>query len=259
MSKAFVIGFAFGLALLGIVGAGATRQTQTQAEKYDAQKYQAEITDATPVQLAALTSKQQFHSRLHNGYGKNLPGESIAQWIVSYGGQRTVLERNVYGRTWFSSNRPDIPGDYFARLAGESDAIVRGRPIHKTSQITEDDSFLFTDYDVVVSEVLKNNATDLINTGGTITVTSLGGKIVVDSVIIKAGGNGVALLPINAQDVLLFLKFVPETKEYKLANNGAFELNGVSARPLAGLFNFDPVFFKDETSFLKTIREVSNR
>jgi len=78
-------------------------------------------------------------------------------------------------------------------------------------------------------------------------------------VIIKAGGNAVALLPVNAQDVLLFLKFVPETEGYQLANNGAFELNGFSARPLGGYFHFDPAFFKDESSFLKTIKEVSNR
>ena len=87
----------------------------------------------------------------------------------------------------------------------------------------------------------------------------MGGKIVVDDVIIKPGGNGVALLPVNAQDVLLFLKFAPETEGYKLANNGAFELNGMSARPLAGLFNFDPGFFKDESSFLKTIKDLSNK
>ena len=259
MSKGFIIGFALGLALLGIVGAGASRQGRKDQERKDAEKYQAEIADATPVQVGILTQKQRFHSRLHNGYGKNFPGESISEWIASYRGQRTVLERNVYGRMWFSSDQPEIPEDYFARFAEESDAIVRGRAIHKTSQITEDDTFLFTDYDVIVSEIFKNNAIAPIVIGKTIAVTYVGGKIVVDNVIIKAGGNGVALLPVNAQDVLLFLKFIPEAEGYQLANNGAFELNGISARPFTGLFNFDPAFFKDEGSFLKTIKEVSNK
>src|SRR6185437_15320505 len=99
--------------------------------------------------------------------------------------------------------------------ARESDAIVRGRATSKTSQITEDDSFLFTDYDVVVSEVFKDNTAAPIGTGKTITVTCVGGKIVVDNVIIKAGGNAVALLSVNAQDVLLFLKSVPEAEGYQ--------------------------------------------
>jgi hypothetical protein len=177
--------------------------------------------------------------------------------IASYKGQRTVLERNVYGRMWFPSEQPDVPEEYFARFVQESDAIVRGRAIHKTSQITEDDAFLFTDYEVVVSEIFKNNAAAPIDIGRTITVTYVGGKIVVDNVIIKAGGNAVALLPVNAQDVLLFLKVVPLTEGYQLANNGAFELSGISARPLGGHFHFDPVFFEDEGFFLKTIKEVS--
>jgi hypothetical protein len=186
-----------------------------------------------------------------------MPGESISELIASYRGKRTVLETNVYGRMWFASDQPDIPEDYFARFAQESDAIIRGRAIRKTSQITEDDSFLFTDYDVVVSEIFKDNAA--IETGKTITVTCMGGKIVVDDVIIKAGGNAVALLPVNTQDVLLFLKVVPEAEGYRLANNGAFELSGVSARPLGGYFHFDSTFFEDERFFLKTIKEVSKQ
>lgn len=260
MSKSFVIGFVFGLCLLGIAATGASRQTQLQAERQDAQRYQAEIMDATPVQLGVVTPKQLIHSRLHNGFGKNLPGESISEWIASYGGQRRVLSRDVYGRIWFSSDKPEIPRDYFTRFVKESDAIIRGKAIKRTSQITEDDSFLFTDYDVVVSDIFKNNATDRIEAGGTITVTCMGGKILVEDVIIKAGGNGVALLPINAQDVLLFLKYVPQTESYKLAKyNGAFELNGLSARPLVGLYNFEPGFFTDEGSFLTTIKDLSNK
>jgi len=256
MSKGFVIGCLTGLFLLGIIGVGASRPKQKDLEQ---QKYRAEILDATPVQVGILTRKQRSHSKLYNGYGKHLAGESISEWIATYRGQRIVLQRNVYGRMFFPSEQPDVPEDYFARFAEESDAIVRGRAIGKTSQITEDDSFLFTDYDVVVSEVFKNNSIAPINTGRTITVSYVGGKIVVDGVIIKAGGNAVALLPINAQDILLFLKFVPETEGYQLANNGAFELNGTSARPLAGYFHFDPIYFKNESSFLKTIKAVSTK
>ncbi|MEK6302383.1 MAG: hypothetical protein AABO41_16860 [Acidobacteriota bacterium] len=255
MSKSFVIGFVFGLCLLGIAGAGASRQDGKQAAQY-----QAEIVDATPVQRTVLTENQRFHSRLHNGFGQNPAGKPISQWIASEKGQKEVLGRYVNGKVWLPSGQPELPSDYFGRFAHDSDAIVRGQAINKNSQITEDDSFLFTDYEVVIREVFKNSKTEPINVGSQITVTCLGGKVVLDDVIMKAGGNGVSLLPVNAQDVLLFLRFIPETGGYKLAEyNGAFELNGNSVRPLAGLFPITPGFFDDEPSFLKTIKDVSNR
>jgi hypothetical protein len=262
MWKGFVIGFALTLALLGMISAGASRQptSASQQTPKDRERYRADVADATSVQVGMLAPKQRVHGALFNGFGKNGSDGSITQLIASHRHQRTVVEKNVYGRTWFSSDEPEIAEQYFARLAKQSDAIVRGRAVHKSSQITEDDSFLFTDYDVVVLDVLKNEPMDPITTQSTIEVTCAGGKIVVDDVVIKAGGNAVALLPINAQDVLLFLKYIPETRAYRLSQyNGAFELNGKSAQPLVGIFNFDYGFFKDEGSFLRVIKNLSNK
>jgi hypothetical protein len=259
MSKAFVIGFALGLALLGLVGTAASRLTQTQAEKYDAQKYQAEITDATPVQLGVLTPKQQFHSRLYNGVAKRVGGKTISEWLATYRGQQIFLGTDILGRRFFESDQPEAPEHFFGALALESDAIVRGRVTGKNSQITDDDSFVFTDYDFVVSEVFKNNARAPIDTGATITFTSLGGKIVLDHVILQAGGDGQALYSINTQDLMLFLKFIPDTGSYKLTTDGSFELSGTSVRPLARPLPLSEEVFKDKASFLKTIRPVSNK
>lgn len=260
MSKAFVVGFALGLALLGIVGSGASRLTQTQAEKYDAQKYQAEITDATPVQLGALTPKQQFHSRLHNGGGMRVGGKTISEWLAFYKNQQIFLQTDILGRRFLESDQLEAPEDFFGRLALESDAILRGRATGKVSQITEDGSFLFTDYDFVVLEVFKNNAKAPIDSGATVTFTCRGGKIVLDNVVLQAGGSGEVLYPINTQDLLLFLRFIPETGSYKLArDNGSFELSGTSVRPFSRVFPLSEEVFKDEASFLKTIRAVSNK
>jgi hypothetical protein len=264
MSKAFVLGFVAGLALLIVAGVGASRLHQKDAgqEKSRAEvaEYQAEIGDATPVRLGVLTPKQRFHSKLHNGSAGDIAGTTISQLMAAYRGQRIVLGRSIDGRMSFPSGDPEAPEDYFGRFAQESDAIIRGRAVSKISQITEDDSFLFTDYDVVVSEVFKNNAIIPLNSGTSITVTCAGGKIVIDDVVMKAGGNGEASLPVNAQDVLLFLKFIPETGSYRLTRyNGGFELNGKSVRPLAGIFPITPSIFNNERSFLKTVKAVSNK
>ena len=256
MSKGFVTGFLAGLSLLGIIGVGASLTKQKDLEQ---QKYQAEIVDATSAQVGVMTEKQRFHSRLHNGLGASEGGKTISQLIQTYKGQKVVLGRYLNGRMWLPSDKPEAPEDYFGSFAQESDAIIRGKAVNKASQITEDDSFLFTDYEIVVAEVFKNSTRPLLNAGTTITVTSPGGKIVLDDVVVKAGGNGEAAFPVNAQEVLLFLKYIPETEGFRLTRyNGGFELNGKFVRPLAGIFPITPSFFANQHSFLKTIRAISN-
>ena len=258
MSKGFVIGVLVGISLLAIFGIGAaSRPKQKDIEQ---QKYQVEVAQATPVQLHVMTPKQHFHSRLHNGAGVRVGGKTISDWLTSYGGQRIVLGTDILGRRFFASDQPEAPEDCFGRFAKESDAVIRGKVTSKISQITEDDSFLFTDYDVVVLEVFKNSATGPLDTGTTITFTSLGGEIVLDDVILKAGGKGIPLLPINGHEVLLFLKFVPETGSYKLTQyDGSFELDGTFARPLASGFPLPTDVYEHQAAFLKMIRAVSNK
>lgn len=260
MSKSFIWGFIVGVALLIVAGVGASRLQDKNAvvKERNEKQYRTEIVDATPVQPGALTEKQRFHSQLFNGYGMPGSGKTISEWMAEYRGQRIVLVRMIAGRTFLASDKLPTPEEYFGRLAKDSDAIIRGRVTSKVSQITEDDLFLFTDYDVMVSEVLKDNLSNPVNTDTPIPVTGSGGKVVIGDVILKASVNGDALLPVNAQDVLLFLKFVPETGAYKLTQpNAAFELNGISVRPLAGLLPIPSDIFRNETSFLKTVKAVS--
>ena len=68
MSKAFLCGFIAGVALL-VVSVGASRLQDQNAivKERNETRYQAELVDATPVQLGVLTPKQQFHGRLHKG------------------------------------------------------------------------------------------------------------------------------------------------------------------------------------------------
>jgi len=249
MSKSLFVGFLVGVLAFTIVSVGA-QQDQKTSEK----QYQSEISDATPVQIGTLTQRQQVHSRLFKGIGQRIGGKTLSEWITAYRGQRVIVETNLLGRTFLTSEQPQTPEEYFSKLAQESNAIIRGKVIRKASQITEDDSFLFTDYDVLVLEVLRNAHT--ISPGATITVTSLGGKIVVDEVILKAGGNGDITFKIN-QEVLLFLNSIPETGAYKLTrSNAAFELNGTSVRPLTGLLPLSSDVFKDESSFLNTVKAL---
>ena len=112
---------------------------------------------------------------------------------------------------------------------------------------------------MIIIEVFKNNAAAPIDAGKTIVVTRPGGKVLVDGVVVKATDAALAALPVNTNDVVVFLQFIPETGAYKTTRaTGAFELEGLTVRPLTGI-PFPPGVIRDSDSFLETIRAVSNK
>jgi hypothetical protein len=252
MTKAFTLGFVVGIALLFVSGVAGVQKDSNKTYQEEDKLYQKEIGDATPILLQVMTEKQRFHSKLHNGASSYVDNKTISEMIAEYRGKKTVLGRFVNGRRFIPEN-PETAKEFFTRLAEESDVVLRGKAIKKISQITDDEAFLFTDYDVTVTEVLKNSTSTSISPETSITVTCLGGKIVVDHVILVAGGNGFPTLPIDSYEVLLFLKLIPETGSYELTHyNGSFELDGTLVRPLAGQLPVE--FNKDQHSFLKVVR-----
>jgi hypothetical protein len=148
----------------------------------------------------------------------------------------------------------DKPDQYLGELARSSDAIVRGRVTNKVSQLTQDDAFIFTDYDVVITEVLKDNAAA--HLGAAITVTYPGGKVLLDGVIVKCRDHYFEPLPLN-REVVLFLQSVKETGAYKPTRYfGSFELDRVTLRALTEK-ELPPGVLPGGESFLQTVRAVS--
>lgn len=264
MSKSFVLGFIFGVALLIVAGVGAARLQRKDAKLIDAEaeekEYQAKIVDATPVQLGVLSEKERIHSKLYIHY-QNMRGGSTISGLVaeakSYN-SRIAKTTALVGLTE-ALTEPETPDKFFGELAQASDAVILGKVTKKVSQITENDAFVFTDYDVAVTEVLKNNATTPIDAGATITVTRPGGIVLLDGMIVEAEDMAFQPLSINDHDVILFLRFVPETGAYKATrHNGSFELDGSILRPLTK-YEFPPGVLRDKDSFLKTARSISKQ
>jgi len=253
MSKRFLIGFIVGLSLMFVVGVGASRQKQKSIEGAN---FQAEFDGATPLHLGSMTERQRLHSKLFNGFRPS--DERITDLIAPYRGKRIVYGISVSCRRAELFNDPQTPEDFIVKLSRESDAVVRGKVLDKASEVTDDGKFIFTDYSVLVKEVIKNNAKAPLSPGTTITVTSPGGKVLIADVIVKTSSNGFGNLPINNHYVVLFLTFLPETSDYKLTrHDGGFELDGTFVRQIAG--QFATGFFGDRDSFLQTTRAISNK
>lgn len=261
MSKPFVLGFVAGLALLVVAGVGASRLHQKNAEqekqRADLAEYQAEIGDATPVQLGVLTDRQRIHSKLYAHYLELTKNFTVSRSIAR--AESKVVGIDVHVGLGPALTEPETPESYFGELARESDVVIRGRVATKASQITEDDGFIFTDYEILVTEVLKNSNKIRLDSGTTLEVTCPGGKISVGGIIMKAIDHSFALLPQNSHDLVLFLKYVPETGAFRPAGaTGSFELDGSMLRPLTGV-GFPPGVLRDADSFLQTARAVSDK
>jgi hypothetical protein len=266
MSKAFIFGFILVMALVsarGTVGFQSRQRSPEQIKKQqEFQKqqevalYKAEIIDATPVQLGGLSEQQRKHSKLYRYYGEGNK-KKVSELIAH--SEAKVLGIAIGIGLGPRLTEPVAPGDYFSDLARASDAVIRGRVIKKVSQITEDDTFIFTDYDVVVMEIFKNNAVSPLEIGTTILVTRPGGKIIVNEIIMEIRDEQYLPLPASTQEVVLFLKHLPETGAYQATRNtGSFEFVGQILRPLTGV-NFPPGVIQDSLSFLQTVRSVPKR
>jgi hypothetical protein len=262
MSKPFFLGFVLGLTLLvvgGVTGARLKKQDIEQAKYQEVlAQYQREIIDATPTQFGEVAERQRIHSKLYTYY-QPLTNNGTISDLIKKDAKSMIVEIVVHVGLGEALTGPETPEDYFGKLAKASDTVIRGRAIKKISRITEDETFIFTDYEVVVTEVFKNNLADPLDIGAIISVTRPGGKVVVDGVIVKVKDNSFAPLPINDKDVVLFLKFIPETGAYQATRTtGSFELDGSILRPLTGV-QFPLGVIQDGTSFLRTTRAILNK
>lgn len=256
MSKSFVSGFIVGVALLIVAGVGASRLQRRDATRTEEKEYQAKIVDATPVQLGALSEKQRIHSKFYIEYLERRGGKTISGLVAQAKGKSRMVKTIAFVGVGSDLVVKETPEEYFGKLAQASDAVIWGRVTKKVSQITEDDAFIFTDYDVAVIEALKNNATAQLGTGSMITVTRPGGRILTDGVIVEAEDMAFEPLPINSNDVVLFLKYIPETGAYRAtADTGCFELDGSNLRPLTKV-NIPPGVLRGKDSFLQTMRAI---
>lgn len=176
---------------------------------------------ATVIQQGVITQKQKEHSKLYREYSrgqKNIP-EQLASGmpgvLIKVGPPLEGVTRNP---TSLSLQ------DFLIKLACDSDAVVIGRVKNKSSQMTENEDFVFTDYQFTVDEVLKDYIADHIIPQTEISVTRPGGRIQIKGKIVQA--IDVSFMPLSeGKRYLLFLHRIPITGAYKAVSSlSSFEL-----------------------------------
>jgi hypothetical protein len=192
--------------------------------------------EATPTQEGVMTEKERQHSKLFRGYGQDVTRGKTLRQLVSEKGDVNVgrFIGNVILQTSFSLK------DYLKELACRGDAIVVGTVKDRSSNLIEEGTFTFTDYQFVAEEVLKDNPTAHIQPNSEITIVRVSGIVKFDGHIVRTIDYSEKPLKVGSR-YILFLRFVPVTGSYRSFGNaltddsfqlGENEIIQVSDQPL---------------------------
>jgi hypothetical protein len=226
---------------------------QRLASKNDLRQQQKEQAraDATLIEDGVKDPRQKEHAKRYKGYksGKKLRDLTAATGDV-------MLRRGVGTQGGDPGEAPFDFQKFLQEMAGEADAVVIGTVRDKSSQLTEDEDYVFTDYDMTVAEVLKDNAAAPIQPNKGIVVTRPGGTILLDGRIVEALDESFQPLRKKNQ-YLLFLRFIPSTGAYEALNSKAgFRIGDDKISKLTK----EPLAFDDANvaSFINEVRAASS-
>lgn len=144
----------------------------------------------------------------------------------------------------------------------QSDAVVVGEVTSAQAFLSNDKSGVYSEFDIHVGEVLKNDPASPINGGESITAERLGGRVKFPSgrvlpVVITGQG-----MPRAGRKYLLFLKRLGAEGDYHVLTG--YELRGGRVSPLDGAkpagggspWKFDAYEGREEAAFLKAVRDA---
>lgn len=248
-SKSGVL-LALGMLIVAVVSAMAVLRNGNQINAA-----QATQEKATPVKEGVVTEKQKQHGRLYKDYtgvGKKL--RELVQEEIQKGSNNEVGIAMLPGTPELSSDSYSSAG-IPKEIVASADAIVVGVVKNKASQLTENGTFIFTDYGVSVEEVLKDNVSARIEPTNEITVTRPGGRILLNGRIVTAVDKSTLPLTVGGRYVLL-LKFIPTTGAYQASGSkSGFQISNDKIIKLTE--GADGVGFQvnsDAASFLNEVR-----
>ena len=194
------------------------------------QKGKGQDEAATTIEPGIMNERQKQHSKLYDefyprGHGR-LDEDPQNQRIRDF-------QSNMYKPPGLGPIMPPMTAVEFMRGRWcAADAVVVGNVTDKASQLLASAQFLFTEYNLVVEKVYKNNALAPISVDGNLTVVRPGGKVQIHGRIVRTVDGRYLPLDIGSR-VLLFLKYVPQTNSYdSTVQRGSFKIENGTVIPL---------------------------
>jgi len=169
-----------------------------------------------------LTPKQREHSKHFKEYKQT---DKLPDMVDRFpDGVRVGVGTSLGGS---DPTAPPFDLSHFLKAhACQADAVIVGKVVDQSSHMTEDQNFVFTDNEMMVEDVLKDNSQASIAQNTKITVARAGGLVKIHGRIAEARDESFRPLQVGRR-YLLFLKYIPESGGYKSADSqGSFLLSG---------------------------------
>jgi hypothetical protein len=209
--------------------------------------------EPTPVEAEKMNEKQRVHSSFYNGLGL---GRKLKDIPTTDKDRQEDLDLNIVRGpgTPFSSGNSDLMSSLQRAVVG-ADSIVVGTVKNKSSQLSEDETFIFTDYAMSINEVLKTTSQSQVQPQSNILVTAPGGKIRLAGRVIQAVDQSLWPLEVGGRYVL-FLQYIPATGAYRIVSpEASAQIRTGKAVMLAEIGSSNPDG-KDEQSFIDEILAI---
>jgi hypothetical protein len=208
---------------------------------------------ATPVQDGVISEKQKQHRQLYKEYKGVGKLQELSNREAKNGDDGLTVALISGPPELSPQGQSAAPVKVLDKLAAEADAVVVGVVTGKASQLTENGSFIFTDYDMTVEEVLKDNRAAHVEPQTSLSVTRPGGKVALNGREVTAIDRSFKRLAIGGR-YLLFLRYIPATGAYQPLNDkGSFEIDD---NKVAALAEMPDAAFRDEQDASAFINEI---
>lgn len=195
--------------------------------------------EPTVVQKGQVTEKGREYSKEYKKLYSYRNGRKLSE--LSELGRR----RGYAQEAGISIGLPLIPttgdspaattSEFLKSLSCAADVVVVGVVKSKAAHLTEDETFVYTQYDFSVEDILKNNPAARIEVNNSIEFTRPGGLVKLDHQVIRVEDKSYPQLE-TKKKYLLFLKFIPSTNGYIVSDaQGDFMLDDNSFKTLSPL------------------------
>jgi hypothetical protein len=232
--------------ILGFVGIISTFLiTTTQSQTTEIQKSEDDI--PTEVQKGKFTEKQRKQSKRYEeeslAVSQPLTKIKDATVYISVNSGPILLTENTQTRF-----------DVLQKMSCRSDAVVKGKIETKNSQLTENEKLIFTDYEVSISEIVKNVSLLNLDQIGKLTLIAKGGSVRMKNKVMKVIVERDLPLQVGSEYIFL-LRYLPETDSYELISERGYF--GVSGEKIKVGRNTNGNDAESLSNFLELLRQVN--
>lgn len=235
-----------------ITGIIATTSSQTRNNN------QVQQDEPTVVKKGQVTEKEREYSKEYKKQYSDHKARRLSE-VVEFSkrkGNTQEIKVIIGEPDVVSIDDKPLPteSEFLRGLSCKADVIVLGSVKNKVAHLLDDETFVFTEYEFSVQDILKNNSASPIGINSNIQVTRPGGLIKLDDQVIRAEDLSYEPLQKN-KEYLLFLRFVPLANGYVVSSpDGDFILENKSFKTLSKLISPKGLKNKDSVSFINDIR-----